>query len=127
MKSLSIVTSLHCTMLVYAHRPVIMAVVLKCALFKGTNLQTAAVQISNSRNITLTNIQVANSGGFGVWPRYNCVDVTMSRITVNDVGSGAVRIGDLLSNGSGSDRTNNSSIGDVGAGNGGDGDVGSGG
>ena len=37
-------------------------------------------------------MQVANGGGFGLWPRYNCEDITMARIRVNDIGSGAVRV-----------------------------------
>ena len=72
-----------------------------CDAQSGTNLQTAAVQLSNSRNITLANMQVANGGGFGLWPRYNCEDITMARIRVNDIGSGAVRVGDQAGGGSG--------------------------
>ncbi len=56
-------------------------------------LTTATLHWDSSSNITLTNVTVQHTGGYGVWFGPGVVGALLSRALVTDMGAGAVRIG----------------------------------
>lgn len=64
-----------------------------CSSQSAAFLTTAALHWQNSTNITLSNVTVKHTGGYGVWFDAGTVGAVLSHSLVEDVGAGAVRIG----------------------------------
>ena len=60
-----------------------------------SGLNNAALHFENSNNITLMNCSIEHVGGFGLWFGAGVRNARFAHGRVEDVGAGAVRIGDL--------------------------------
>ena len=59
----------------------------------ASNLKSASVAVNFAADVSLTSIEVAHTGTYGVGFNESCVGVTLTNSSVHDVGAGAVRIG----------------------------------
>ena len=53
----------------------------------------AALHWSNSQRVTVRNITVRHTGGYGMWFAHGCHDSSASFVQMSDLGAGGVRIG----------------------------------
>ena len=65
----------------------------RCEMQSADDQVTAAVHWTNSNRVSLTNVTVRHTGGYGVWFDYGCSNSVASRLHLYDLGAGGVRIG----------------------------------
>jgi hypothetical protein len=68
-----------------------------CALQSASWLTTAAVHFGFSQRVSLTNVTIQHTGGFGLWFGPGVRNATFANGRVLDVGAGGVRIGEPTS------------------------------
>ncbi len=54
-----------------------------------------AIQVDGARNLAFEDVEIAHTGGYGLWFRRGCRDNLITRSLVHDLGAGGIRIGDL--------------------------------
>lgn len=59
----------------------------------ATNLQTAAVEVLNTTAFTMTTVEVAHTGGFGLLVNSSSSGVRVAYCDIHDVGAGGIRLG----------------------------------
>lgn len=60
---------------------------------QGAYLTDAAVMADYASDISLTGCEIAHTGCYGIWFREGCLDCSLTRCHLHDLGAGAVRIG----------------------------------
>lgn len=65
-----------------------------CCGQSASDLSTAAVSISAAVSTSLTGVEIAHTGGYGLWIRGASTQVAVSHCWLHDLGAGGVRVGE---------------------------------
>jgi hypothetical protein len=59
----------------------------------ASNLHTGAIVINGSASkVTISEVEVAHTGGFGIVTQGAVSDVTLNRLNIHDIGAGGVNV-----------------------------------
>lgn len=65
-----------------------------CNAQSANDQDLVALQVGNASDVSILNVEVALTGGHGVWVRGDASRTVIDRCSVHDIGAGGIRVGD---------------------------------